>query len=58
MAEVCLRSSPHLFENLIAVWIQGAKSQGVTMRDLLMIVFSTAFFIVALAYVKACEHLR
>ncbi len=32
--------------------------KGLSMTDLLMIVFSIAFFVVALLYVGACEKLR
>jgi hypothetical protein len=32
--------------------------RGAEMLDLLMAVFTGLFFVVALAYVKGCEHLR
>ena len=41
-----------------ATWNSVGQSQGVPMRDLLMIVFTTTFFVVALAYIKGCENLR
>jgi hypothetical protein len=39
-------------------WGAGPEREEREMLDLLMAIFTGLFFAVALAYVKACEHLK